>query len=226
VVTPVYNGARYLRECIESVLAQGYANWRYLLLNNRSTDASLEIAQHYARLDSRIRVHDSAEFLPIIDNHNRALSLLDADSDYCKPLMADDRLYPSCIESLVHAALARPRTGLVCCLGMTARGDVLFDYLPADGRAVSHLSGGAACRLSFLEDRHFFGSPSTMLVRADLIRKRAASLSLTSRAILRLIASLLSRSRMHGRISSRSVSSSCPSVSAPSQARRPLPPIL
>jgi glycosyltransferase involved in cell wall biosynthesis len=172
VVTPVYNGARYLRECIESVLAQGYGNWRYLLLNNRSTDASLEIAQHYARLDSRIRVHDSAEFLPIIDNHNRALSLLDADSDYCKPLMADDRLYPSCIESLVQAALARPRTGLVCCLGMTARGDVLFDYLPTDGRAVSHLSGGAACRLSFLEDRHFFGSPSTMLVRTDLIRKR------------------------------------------------------
>ena len=40
VVTPVYNGARYLRECIESVLAQGYGNWRYLMLNNRSTDAT------------------------------------------------------------------------------------------------------------------------------------------------------------------------------------------
>ena len=172
VVTPVYNGGRYLRECIESVLAQSYGNWRYLILNNHSSDDSLAIAQHYARLDARIRVHDGADFLPIIENHNRALSLIDAESVYCKPLMADDRLYPSCIETMVAAAVAAPDTGLVCCLGMTGSGEVLFDSLPADGQTVSHLSGRAACRLSFLEDRHFFGSPSSMLVRSDLIRKR------------------------------------------------------
>ena len=133
----------------------------------------LEIAQHYARLDSRIRVHDSAEFLPIIDNHNRALSLLDADSDYCKPLMADDRLYPYCIESMVRAALAQPRTGLVCCLGMTARGVCCLTTCPRRtvpcGQPPERRRG---VPLSFLEDRHFFGSPSTMLVRSDLIRKR------------------------------------------------------
>ena len=173
IVTPVYNGARYLRECIESVLAQSYANWRYLILNNRSTDDTLPIAQHYAALDPRIRVHDAQAFLPIIENHNRALALIDADSRYCKPLMADDRLYPACIETLVAAAEVQPGTGLVCCLGMTASGELLFDYLPGADGATSHLSGRAAGRLSFLEDRHFFGSPSSMLVRADLIRRRS-----------------------------------------------------
>ena len=34
VVTPVYNGERYLRECIESVLAQTYEHWDYTIINN------------------------------------------------------------------------------------------------------------------------------------------------------------------------------------------------
>ena len=173
VVTPVYNGGRYLRDCIESVLAQSYAHWRFHILDNRSSDDTLAIARHYARLDARIRVHDGERFLPIIDNHSRALSLIDADSVWCKPLMADDCLYPACLERMVTAASAQPGTGLVCCLGMTARGETLFDNLPAQGREVTYLSGKAAGRLSFLEDRHFFGSPSSMLVRADLVRSRS-----------------------------------------------------
>lgn len=172
VVTPVFNGGRYLSECIESVLAQSYANWRYTIVNNRSTDDSLQIAQHYARLDPRIRVHENAEFLPIIDNHNRALSLIESDSSYCKPLMADDWLNPECIERMVDCALTRPAIGLVCCCGVTAKNEILFAHLPAASAPVTYLSGRAACRLSFLEDRNFFGSPTSMLVRADLIRKR------------------------------------------------------
>src|SRR5438552_3231392 len=38
VVTPVYNGERYLRECIESVLAQTYANWHYVIVDNCRTE--------------------------------------------------------------------------------------------------------------------------------------------------------------------------------------------
>lgn len=171
-MTPVYNGAKYLSQCIESVLGQSYANWRYHVLDNRSTDGTREIVERYARLDGRVRLHAGGEFLPIIANHNRALSFLDPDSLYCKPLMADDWLYPECLTTMVAAA--RPGVGLVCCPGMTARGDVLFDHLPATPEAVTFLSGRAACRLSFLEDRNFFGSPTSVLVRADLVRKRAA----------------------------------------------------
>ena len=45
VVTPVYNGAEFLAECIESVLAQTYTNWNYTIVNNCSTDETLAIAQ-------------------------------------------------------------------------------------------------------------------------------------------------------------------------------------
>jgi glycosyltransferase involved in cell wall biosynthesis len=41
VITPAYNGERYLPECIESVLAQTYQHWEYLIIDNCSTDRSL-----------------------------------------------------------------------------------------------------------------------------------------------------------------------------------------
>ena len=55
VLTPVYNCEKYLRTCIESVLAQTYTNWEYVIVNNCSTDGTLAIAQEYAAADSRIR---------------------------------------------------------------------------------------------------------------------------------------------------------------------------
>jgi glycosyltransferase involved in cell wall biosynthesis len=173
VVTPVYNGGRYLRQCIESVIEQTHKNWRYTIVNNYSTDDTRQIAEHYARLDARIHVHDNATFLPIIDNHNLAFSLIAADCGYCKPLMADDWLYPECIEKMLGCALARPSIGLVCTAAATATNIVLFEKLPPTDAPVTLLTGRQACRIAFLEDRYFFGSPTTMLIRADLIRKRA-----------------------------------------------------
>ena len=55
VVTPFYNTAAWLTECIESVLAQTYHNWEYILVDNCSADGSTEIARRYAKTDSRIR---------------------------------------------------------------------------------------------------------------------------------------------------------------------------
>src|SRR5208282_1176861 len=92
VVTPVYNGESYLRECIESVLGQTYQAWRYVIVNNCSTDDSLAIAEHYARLDSRITVVNATEHLPVQQSMSRAIGLIEPDATYCKPLMADDWL--------------------------------------------------------------------------------------------------------------------------------------
>ena len=40
VITPFYNTGQYIGECIESVLAQTYSHWEYILVNNQSTDSS------------------------------------------------------------------------------------------------------------------------------------------------------------------------------------------
>ena len=173
VITPVYNGAEYLRECIESVCAQTYPNWRYTIVNNSSTDETLSIAEPYAARDSRIRISTNTAFLSLIANHNHAFTLIDPEAGYCKPLMADDWLYPGCLEALVDAVAGRPDVGLVSCSARTGGDRVLFDGLPAPGERVTYLSGREAGRRGLLEDRYFFGSPTTMLIRADLIRGRS-----------------------------------------------------
>ena len=54
VLTPVFNGEPYLVQAIESVLAQTYTNWEYVLVDNASTDRTAEIIQRYVDKDPRI----------------------------------------------------------------------------------------------------------------------------------------------------------------------------
>src|SRR5690349_11616017 len=102
VLTPVYNTDMYIAECIQSVLNQTYSNWEYVIVNNCSTDRTLEIAESFAAKDSRIRVHNNEKFLDIIGNHNLAFNLMSPESKYCKVVSADDWLFPDCIRQMVE----------------------------------------------------------------------------------------------------------------------------
>lgn len=113
VVTPVYNGAEFLPQCIESVLAQTYRNWDFTIVNNCSTDDTLNVCLKYAAIDTRIRVVTNPSFLNIIENHNRTLSYLSPQAKYCKVVFADDWLFSSCIEELVANAEQHPSVGIV-----------------------------------------------------------------------------------------------------------------
>ena len=56
VIVPVYNVEKYLSECIESILRQTYANYELLLINDGSTDNSLEICRYFEKKDKRVKV--------------------------------------------------------------------------------------------------------------------------------------------------------------------------
>lgn len=56
IITPVYNAERFISETIKSVLAQQYRNWELILVNDQSTDNSLNIIEEFASADSRIKV--------------------------------------------------------------------------------------------------------------------------------------------------------------------------
>jgi glycosyltransferase involved in cell wall biosynthesis len=176
VVTPVYNTAAYLRECIESVLAQTYENWEYLIADNRSTDGSLEIAREYADKDSRVHVHTFDDFVSGLVNANRALRLISPASRYCKVLHADDWLFPECLAQMVELAEENPSVGVVSAYRlqdsrMRRTWRVSLDGLPY---TVNVLPGREVCRSTFLGGPYpyVFGSPTSTLVRSDLVRAR------------------------------------------------------
>lgn len=176
VVTPVYNGEPYFAECIESILAQTYSNWNYTIVNNRSTDGTLETAQRYAKLDQRIRVVTNDDFLDIIGNANKAFSLISPESKYCKNVSADDWLYPECLERMVTLAEANPSVGLIGAYQLSGSGPdgrnwrVRWTELPYPSTVIS---GRDMCRAQLLGAPYVFGTPTSLMYRSDVVRAQA-----------------------------------------------------
>jgi glycosyltransferase involved in cell wall biosynthesis len=172
VVTPVYNGEPYLAECIESVLNQTYQNWEYILVNNCSKDTTLETMQHYADLDPRIRVFDNQDFLSQFQNWNHAMRLISRDSVYCKVIHADDWIYPECIAEMVTLAEEHPSIGIVGAYRLT-QGKVDLDSIPcAEPRRTTVMPGRKLCHSILLGMVPPFGSPTSLLLRSDIVRAR------------------------------------------------------
>ena len=170
IVTPVYNGEKYLAECIESVLAQTYANWEYVIVNNCSMDRSAEIALQYSKKEPRIRVVNTDRFLDVMGSQNTAFGQVNANADYCKMVHADDWLFPDCLRQMVELAEAHPTVGIVGAYRLD--GDFVgLDGLPYPSAVVP---GREICRAALLDGPYVFGSATSVLYRANFVRRRQA----------------------------------------------------
>ena len=167
VVTPVYNGEDFLVECIESVLRQSYSNWEYIIVNNCSTDRTLEIALNYAKKDGRIQVHSNHQLIGVMENHNIALGLISPKAKYCKVVCADDWIFPDCLLRMVEVAEANPTVGLVGSYSLAGK-RVNYQGLAYERKVVP---GNEMCRDSLLGGPYVLGCPTSLLYRADLVRK-------------------------------------------------------
>jgi glycosyltransferase involved in cell wall biosynthesis len=168
IVSPIHNVAAFLEECIESVLAQTYDNWIYTIVDNCSTDASLEIARRYASAHPRIEIVSAPEFFPPIQNHNFTLGRVSADAKYCKVVFGDDWIFPECLERMVAAAESSPSAGLVGAYCLEGN-HVVCAGLPY---TTTLISGREICRRHLLDKLFVFGSANSLLYRADLVRDR------------------------------------------------------
>jgi len=168
VVTPAYNEEKYLGECIESVLAQSYSNWDYTIVNNCSTDATEAVARKYAATDPRIRVISNSTLIPAVANFNCALRQISAQSKYCKIVFADDWMFPECLELMIALMEKHPSVGIVGAYGLQGQ-SVLWQGLTYPSDVVS---GRDICRQRLLGGPYIFGSPTSILYRADLVRSR------------------------------------------------------
>jgi glycosyltransferase involved in cell wall biosynthesis len=171
VITPVYNTAAYLEESLTSVLSQTYSHWEHVVVDNRSSDGSLEIARAFEKRDRRIRVVEAEEHVGVTESANRALRQISPDARYCKVVHADDWLFPECLERMVDLAERHPNVGVVSAYRLEET-KVGLDGMPHD---VSVVPGREIARSILLGGRPYpyvFGSPTSLLIRNDLIRGR------------------------------------------------------
>jgi glycosyltransferase involved in cell wall biosynthesis len=112
ICVPVFNGEKYLHECLNSIMLQTYSNWVCVVNNNCSTDKSYEIALSFQEKDNRFRVYTNDNFIPVVPNWNKAFFYADKNARYFKMVQADDWLYPECIEEMVALFETDPEIGL------------------------------------------------------------------------------------------------------------------
>jgi glycosyltransferase involved in cell wall biosynthesis len=170
ICMPTYNAARWIRDAIDSALAQTWEDFELIISDNASTDSTLKIARSYS--DPRIRVVPSARNVGFVLNHNRLVKL--SAGSYIKFLHADDALAPTCVEQMVRLALEDERIGLV----FAPRETVIYDQSGKEwARMISrkHEQFGQLDRINegrplFLEilfaglAENWIGEPSTVLV--------------------------------------------------------------
>lgn len=168
VVTPFYNTAPYLAECIESVLAQSHGDFEYILVDNHSDDGGGAIAARHAARDRRLRVVSPPSFLGQVPNYNFALHQIASDTRYCKMVQADDTIFPRCLTEMVALGEAHPSIGVISAYRLFGA------EVQPNGFAHTRtfLTGRDACRAVLKEGVYLFGSPTTVMFRADLVRGR------------------------------------------------------
>ncbi len=102
VVIPVYNTEEYLKECIDSVLAQSFADFEVILVDDGSLDKSPQICDEYAKSDNRVRV---------IHKQNggstsaRKIGIKECVGDYVFTVDSDDYIGKDCLLNISRVVL-------------------------------------------------------------------------------------------------------------------------
>ncbi len=125
----VYNGANTVGEAIESVLAQSWPSLALTLIDDASTDGTLQVLQDYAARCPGIRVKRNRSNGGAIPNFQRAFWF--GDSDYVMPKSGDDVIAPDFVERLMTVLLAHPACAMCHATGLVFRdGGVVGRYPP------------------------------------------------------------------------------------------------
>jgi glycosyltransferase involved in cell wall biosynthesis len=156
VLMTAYNREKFIAEAIESVLGSRFADFELIVVDDRSTDGTLEIARRYTK-DPRVRLEVNEKNLGDYPNRNRVATY--ARGKYLKYVDSDDVLYAHGLEVMVRALEKYPEAGF----GLE-RPEMPDQPYPAVVNPVE------AYREHFLKKGLFGCGPSGALIRADRFR--------------------------------------------------------
>jgi glycosyltransferase involved in cell wall biosynthesis len=125
---PVYNGANYVADAIQSILAQTFTDFELIVSDNASTDETPEIVASFVRNDPRVRFVRNARNMGASYNFNQTFAL--ARGAYFRQAAHDDTLAPTCVERCVEVLDADPSVSLAYTrsLCIDESGNVLAEY--------------------------------------------------------------------------------------------------
>lgn len=157
VLMTAFNREKYIAESIQSVLSSTFQDFELIIVDDGSTDRTVEIARSFEILDSRINVIVNEKNLGDYPNRNRAASL--AKGKYIKYVDSDDLIYPCCLETMVNSMdKLSGNIGLAC--GVYQKAPLPVKLSPSDSFYLHFIGGGI-----------FGRSPLSAIIRRDYFEK-------------------------------------------------------
>lgn len=114
IIMPLYNAAKYLEECLQSVLGQTFSDFELICINDASTDATLEILRSFQKEDSRINILTNSERCGAAVSRNKGMSM--ASGRYLAFLDGDDIFDERMLEKAY------------CCIEANKADIVMYEY--------------------------------------------------------------------------------------------------
>ena len=168
LLVPTLNRTTYLREALDSVLAQDYPNLDILISDNGSSNEPLEFVRSIVNGDPRVRVRRNDVTVPIYDHFNQLVQ--EVRGEYFLVVCDDDVITPTFVSEAVGVATRHPDIKVVVSTNVTmdARGNVLREY----GQPESEVVDGVDFVNHWLYERSpsYFACLATMLLRTETVR--------------------------------------------------------
>jgi glycosyltransferase involved in cell wall biosynthesis len=101
ICIPIYNGQKFLETCLDSAIGQTYRNIEIIIVDDCSTDNTLDIVDKYVAKDSRVKLFRNEKNIGLVANWNRCIEL--SAGEWIKFLFQDDVLTSNCIEVMIKA---------------------------------------------------------------------------------------------------------------------------
>ena len=158
VLMTAYNRQQYIAAAIESVLASTYTNFELIIVDDGSTDNTVNIAKKYLQQDSRVKVFVNEKNLGDYPNRNKAASY--ATGKYIKYFDSDDILYPHCLGVMVSSMEKFPEAGY----GLSCIGD-------EDRPFPVCITPAQAYKEHFSNKYHFNRAPGSSIIKKDAFDK-------------------------------------------------------
>ena len=159
---PVFNASKHLHEAIESILNQTYQEFEFIILNDKSTDDSLEIIKYYEKIDTRIVVINKNKNIGPALLRNEGFDL--SQGEFIALMDADDVSMPTRFEKQLLVFEKNPEIG-VCGTWFTLFGATIKTSI------IKHDEFHENLKMKFLIDS-YIGNPTVMIRKSDLKSER------------------------------------------------------
>ena len=167
VCIPVYNQEKYIQKAIDSVLDQDFEDFELLIIDNKSTDRTLEIIEDsFQKNPNKIRIIKNTENIGMQNNWNKCLD--NASGEYIKILPSDDFLYPKCLSEQVKILDNNSQVSLVCSKRniVDENEKVVFNrgFFNFEGE----INGKEAMKKTIRAGGNYIGEPGAVLFRKSI----------------------------------------------------------